>query len=70
LKSCSDSVTLHAVIFQKIELSRIIIVYLGFEGPTAVVMKNSACYPLHPGSLLDLFFEPEDGSETFLRNTV
>jgi hypothetical protein len=28
---------------------------------------SSACYLFHAGSLLDLFFDPEDGGDMFLR---
>jgi hypothetical protein len=30
--------------------------------------KTSACYLLHAGFLLDLFFDPEDGGNMFPRN--
>jgi hypothetical protein len=58
--------------------------YVGFEVLTALVMKSSlfwaitpcspfevnqlACYLLHAGFLLGLFFDAEDGGATFLRN--
>jgi hypothetical protein len=31
-------------------------------------LKSSACYLLHTGFLLGLFFDPEDGSDVFFRN--
>jgi hypothetical protein len=34
----------------------------------AAVGHNSACYLLHPGFLLGLFFDPEDGGDIFHRN--
>jgi hypothetical protein len=30
--------------------------------------QSSACYLLHPGLLLGLFFDPEDEGDMFLRN--
>jgi hypothetical protein len=30
--------------------------------------KKPGCYLLHAGFLLGLFFDPEDGGDTFLRN--
>jgi hypothetical protein len=30
--------------------------------------SGSACYLLHAGFLLDLFFDPKDGGDMFLRN--
>jgi hypothetical protein len=31
-------------------------------------MQGSACYLLHAGYLLGLFFDPEDGSDMLLQN--
>jgi hypothetical protein len=36
---------------------------LGFKAP-----QNCARNPLHDGFFLGLFFDPEDGSDIFLRN--
>jgi hypothetical protein len=49
--------------------------FLGSEVLTAVVMKGyNAVYSsvtcFHAGFLLGLFFDPEDGGDTFLRNIV
>jgi hypothetical protein len=43
--------------------------YVGFEVLTAMVMKRSirACYLLHAGLLLVLFFDLEDEGDIFLR---
>jgi hypothetical protein len=52
--------------------------YVGFEVLAPVGMRicvlwgitscTSACYLLHAGFLLDLFFDPEDGTDMFFRN--
>jgi hypothetical protein len=37
-------------------------------GGTFRLHVGSACYPLHAGFLLGIFFDPEDGGDMFLRN--
>jgi hypothetical protein len=40
-----------------------------FEGTNnSIFLVPPACYLLHAGFLLDLFIDPEDGGEMFLRN--
>jgi hypothetical protein len=35
--------------------------------PSKISVSSAACYLLHAGFLLGLFFEPEDGGDIFLR---
>jgi hypothetical protein len=41
-----------------------------FPHSSHVSRPKSACYPLHAGFFLGLFFEPEDGGDMFLRNAA
>jgi hypothetical protein len=38
------------------------------EGACLQDVNNSASYELHSGFLLNLFFDPENGGDVFLRN--
>jgi hypothetical protein len=43
--------------------------YSGFNNkPGKKAVSFCACYLIHAGFLLGLFFDPEDGSDMFLRN--